>query len=315
MALAIATAPWLQIAALYLHAVISLPYVSNFYCDEHAYRIEAPALLRPWQSGSGVDYLQGEDGFIGAKLLERLTPRDAVIYTTYGIAKSYCDRHVLGAGQSSLARVLQDVLLRASGDVTTLVSLNCEFSNGVDDIQVVAETDVPMPLSVSEIALFGSASGQRFPVTVRPSINPWYGPFLSDRMLVTHWASWANVRRVSFSAHRAGTVRVVLSFAGEDMSGKWSVLGNREGVAQSSATCVSKSEPFSANLGPEAILAVRKMGVTHILLKKDDWFSHFFEPVVRLNSRLLADENSWVLFSLPALTGENSVRPPAALGL
>lgn len=262
----------------------SWPENLTLYAHQYSWRIDRFYWAAAFRIQSESEYLNYKiDGYATAKLAEQHVPKDGVIFTPGGIAHAYCRRKVLVAYQSALGNRLGESITAA---VNRTFQPNRWWTYSfpprrLRKLRMVQATAAPNDIwSVSEFRIFGPTGElQRTrDWQLRANPNPWDVQLAFDNCPVTRWYSAQRAKRgmyvevslpseVELSAVRAdatldqqeGTARLEA-----EVDGKWIVLAEKPTISEATPT---------RGLRREAILDLKRAGVTHMSVQKDEYFA------------------------------------------
>ncbi len=199
LCLVLARIPRIAVAAVVIHALLSWPTVVRRYCHPDAWRLDKVT----WREALRI---KPEDGFLesnlplygAARLLDRVTPPDATIFTQTPIPEAYTSRHVRTAYQSAANIMSRKVFW--SGFVpehAPVWRLRFQFPKAkLAAIRIVQMAAGSGSWSIHEIRAFNEGrevprSGWR--ATARPF--PWGAAAMLDGRLASFWLCGETLRR------------------------------------------------------------------------------------------------------------------------
>lgn len=277
--------PWLAAA----HAIGGIPDLPDKYLGDPGWR----RLEIPWRAALRLEdetqwLARQSAGYQAARLVEALTPPDALVLALNGIPESYTSREIAVGFQSGRNERLLDCLQVALFDgmrpkVEAVFRIPKQELEGVR----VVQTNSPKPgdarekdlWSIFELRVYAEgAELARQPgwrVWAKP--NPWGAPLAFDGSPVTRWRSWERIRAGMFlqaEFGRAEAVDEVRLLMSDDQFG---VQMRLEGKAPGGAWRVLGGDPprrraaVPLTLRRMAAAELRRGGVTHLLLHEGDY--------------------------------------------
>jgi hypothetical protein len=281
-------APLLPVLAA-AHAVGSFPDLPRKYLKEPGWRLTRI----PWRAALRLEdesrwLAQQSAGYQAARMIEALTPPDAMVLAFNGIPDSYTTREVAVGFQSAYGEEMLDRIHVAHMEamrpkVEAVFRLPGTELEGVR----VVQTNSPGPgdssaldlWSIFEMRIFaGGAEVQRSPrwrIWAMP--NLWGAGLAFDGSPVTRWRTWERIRagmffQVEFGrAEQVDEVRLLMS---DDQYG---VKMRLEGKPQGGAWRELQTEPVKRSVAVPltvrrmAMRETRRGGITHLLLHEDDY--------------------------------------------
>jgi hypothetical protein len=215
------------------------------------------------------------DDYAVAKLLEKVTPRDARVLALLTVANAYLSRDVTVTWQSAEGNRLLDSLRLASvysGDPLYAWTASWLPGDSLRGLRFRLPAAIDGELDASEVELYaGRDQVHNSPQwTLRGRSNPWEAPLAFDHNLATRWRTWERARagtflEIDFDHPQRLTAATVLShvsarsatleFDGQALDGQWHLL-SRVSTAQTRAR---------EDLRHEAMRTVRHAGFRYIL--------------------------------------------------
>lgn len=271
------------------HAVGGIPDLPDRYLGDIGWR----RLEIPWRAALRLEdetqwLARRLSGYQAARMIEALTPPDALVLALNGLPDSYTTRQAAVGFQSGRNERLLDLLHVALFDgmrpkVEAVFRIPRQELEGVRVVQTNSprrgderEKDL---WSIFELRVFaGGREVERGPdwrVESRP--NPWGAPLAFDGSLATRWRSWERIREGMFlqaEFGRAESVEEVRLVMSDDQFG---VQMRLEGKRPGGGWQPLPGEPLRRRAAVPLVLrrmAVEEMkrgGVTHLLLREDDY--------------------------------------------
>lgn len=281
-------APLLPVLAA-AHAVGSFPDLPRKYLKEPGWRLTSIPYRAALRLEDESGWLARQSaGYRAARMIEALTPPDAMVLAFNGIPDSYTTREVTVGFQSAFGEEMLDRIHVAHMEamrpkVEAVFRLPGTELEGVR----VVQTNSPGPgdssaldlWSIFEMRIFaGGAEVQRSPgwrIWAMP--NPWGAELAFDSSPVTRWRTWERIRAGMFlqaefgRAEKVEEVRLLMSddqygvkmrLEGKPQGGDWRELQTEP---------VKRSVAVPLTLRRMAIRELRRGGITHLLLHEDDY--------------------------------------------
>ncbi len=269
MGIALASRPRVAMLIVVLNAMACWPAILGLYCAPYCWRLTRfpiAAALRIMPQQQFLETYAPEVRF--ARLLQDSVPPSGVVYTAQPIMMSYTDRTVLLNWESARAQRVADQLATVI-DPALQPSTQVRFDYPPivgSRLRVVATGPAPS-WTVNEIG--------NSPVRVTAEPNRWDAPLAADGLLITAWRSWQSVERGmcieaefksgesdSFAfrtrdARQLPPLRLDIQMA----DGAWRSTGSRPAI--------EAGLPMP-DLRAEAAEALRREGVTHLLIHDDE---------------------------------------------
>jgi hypothetical protein len=279
------------------HAWTCWPETAPLYANQFAWRIAEYHWDAAFRRQPEAEYLNSKiSGYAAAKLAEQHVPKTGVIFTHGGISQAYCRRPVWVAYQSAQGNRIGDYVAAAVLPAFQPTSWwTYSFApQKVRRLRVVqtGATASKNVWSVSELRLFGThgelqrSNGW----TLRAQPAPWEVQYAFDNCPVTRWYSaeqakpgmfvevtlpeaveLSSVRIEATADQTEGTARLEA-----EVDGRWVVLVEKPSISQ--------AVPMRG-LRREAVLDMKREGVTHLSVQKDEYFAN----------DIAADPSSWAL--------------------
>ncbi len=287
MALALPS-PVLAVLALG-HAVAGFPDMPAKYMQNPGWRLSRI----PWRAALRLEnedawLAQQSAGYKAARMIEWMTPPDALIFAFSGIPESYTTREVAVGFQSGRGERLLDLMQVAMfAEMRPIAERVFRFDRQPLEAVRVVQTHTPAPgsdrakdqWSVFELRLYaGGRELERSPSwRVWASPNPWGVALAFDNSPVTRWRSWERIRAGMFlqaafgAAHPVDEVRLLMSedqhgvrlrLEGKSPGGGWRTLADE---------ARTRGAVVPLTLRRQAMREVRRGGVTHILAHEGDF--------------------------------------------
>jgi len=263
-------------AALVIQAVLCWPQAIDAWETRYAFRLHE----FPWRAALRLEpeghYLERRvDDYAVAKLLEKVTARDARVLALLTVANAYLSRDVTVTWQSAEGNRLLDSLRLASiysGDPLYAWTASWLPGDSLRGLRFRLPAAIDGELDASEVELYaGRDQVHNSPQwTLRGWSNPWEAPLAFDHNLATRWRTWERARagtflEIDFDHPQRLTAATVLShvsarsatleFDGQALDGQWHLL-SRVSTAQMRAR---------EDLRHEAMRTVRHAGFRYIL--------------------------------------------------
>jgi hypothetical protein len=198
MCLPLARAPRLLIGIVAVHTVLSWPTVLRLYCRPDAWRLDKVTYREALRIKPEEGFLESNLPLYGAaRLVDRVTPPDATIFTQTPIPEAYTSRHIQTAYQSAGNIHSRDILW--SGFVpehAPTSRLKFAFSpRSLTGIRLMQEGAGQGTWSIHELRAF--QGGRELPrtgwtATAHPS--PWGAAAILDGRLASFWQSGDPIR-------------------------------------------------------------------------------------------------------------------------
>ncbi len=280
-------APVLPVLAA-AHAVAGFPDMPQKYMSEPGWRVSKI----PWRAALRLEdetqwLARQSAGYQAARLIEALTPPEALVLTFGGIPESYTSREVAVGFQSGRNERLLDLLQVALFDgMRPKVEAVFRFPEQELEAVRVVQTNTPRRgdewekdlWSVFEMRVFiHGGEVERKPVwRVWAQPNPWGAGLAFDGSPATRWRSWERIRAGMFlqaefgDSQRADEVRLLMS---EDQYGvQMRVEGKTPGGAwrQLTGEPAKRRSPVPLTLRRLSMQEMRRGGVTHLLVHEND---------------------------------------------
>ncbi len=281
-------APVLPVLAA-AHAVAGFPDMPQKYMSEPGWRVSKI----PWRAALRLEdetqwLARQSAGYQAARLIEALTPPEALVLTFGGIPESYTSREVAVGFQSGRNERLLDLLQVALFDgMRPKVEAVFRFPEQELEAVRVVQTNTPRRgdewekdlWSVFEMRVFiHGGEVERKPVwRVWAQPNPWGAGLAFDGSPATRWRSWERIRAGMFlqaefgDSQRADEVRLLMS---EDQYGvQMRVEGKTPGGAwrQLTGEPAKRRSPVPLTLRRLSMQEMRRGGVTHLLIHENDY--------------------------------------------
>lgn len=271
------------------HAIGSYPDLPDKYLGDLGWRV----MRIPWRAALRLEeetrwLARRSAGYQAARLIEALTPPQALVLAFNGIPESYTTREFAVVVQSGRNERLLDLLKTALIDEMRPNAETVFVCQGqeMETVRVV-QTNTPGPgderrtdlWSIYEMRIFADgAELERAPdwrVWAQP--NPWGAGLAFDGSLVTRWRSWERIRAGMFVQAQFGRprkvdeVRLLMSddqhgvrmrLEGKAPGGVWRLLSSEP---------VKRGMPVPLTLRRMAMREVRRGGVTHLLVHEGDY--------------------------------------------
>ena len=195
LALALAGIEWLVLGLVAFHAISCWPTVVQLYCSPAAWRMTKVSPKASLRIQLEEEYLNHQPAYTQARLIERVVPKDAKVFTFSQPGTAYTSRDLLIGYQGAFNEVLQDILwVPMFRDFQATRILTFQFpERELRKVRVVQTVSAPeTQWSVSEVRVF--AGGRELPrdvewrLTAHP--NPWDVQMAFDNSAVTRWRSW-----------------------------------------------------------------------------------------------------------------------------
>lgn len=271
------------------HAVLSFPDMPRRYMKKPGWRVSKI----PWKAALRLEeetlWLGRQSaGYQAARMIEALTPADALVLTMNSIPESYTTREVAVGFQSARGERLLDQLQTAlPADYRPGVEWVFRFPRQSLTAVRVVQTNTPARWSpqskdlwsVHEMRIYAAGREAvrkpRWRITARP--DPWDAWLAFDNSALTRWRCWERIHAGMFleadfgRAEEADEVTMLMS---RDQHG---VRMRAEGRTAAGRWTVLDSEPEGRAFAPPLALrrqaagALKKEGVTHLLIREGDF--------------------------------------------
>ncbi len=287
MALAL-PAPMLPALAA-AHAVASFPDMPRKYMQAPGWRLSRI----PWKAALRIEEEQQwlarqSSGYKAARLVEALTPPDALVLAFASIPESYTSRQIAVGFQSGRGERLLDLIHAAMySDMRPQTEAVFRFRRRKLEGVRVVETHSPASgderrkdlWSIFEMRLYDAGKELR-PLPswrIHASPNPWGAGLAFDGSPATRWRSWERIRagmflQAEFAAELAlDEVRLLMS---EDQYGVRMRLEGKPpggGWRELAGEPLKQGFPAPLTLRRMAMREVRRGGVTHLLVQEQDY--------------------------------------------
>ena len=202
LCLVLARVPRVAVAAVAVHAALSWPTVVRRYCHQDAWRLDKVTWREALRIKPEDGYLESNLPLYGAaRLLDRVTPPEATIFTQTPIPEAYTSRHVRTAYQSAENIVSRDILW--SGFVpehAPVWRLRFQFPRTEPDaVRIVQTANGSGSWSIHEVRAF--AEGREVPrsgwrATAQPF--PWGAEAMLDGRPASFWVCGDTLRGGQF---------------------------------------------------------------------------------------------------------------------
>jgi hypothetical protein len=298
------------------HAVAGFPDMPDKYMESPGWRLSKI----PWRAALRLEdetswLARQSAGYQAARMIEWLTPPDALVFAFAGIPESYTTREIAVGFQSGRGERLLDLIQVAMfSDMRPVAERVFRFPRQPLEAVRVVQTRTPPPgderakdlWSIFEMRVY--AAGREAPRSpgwrILASPNPWGAGLAFDNSPVTRWRSWERIRAGMFlqaefgGAMEIDEVRLVMSedqhgvrmrLEGRTPGGGWRELGGGPQL---------RGVPFPLTLRRLAMEQVRRGGVTHLLVREED----FAWPDLSKNAR------AWGIREIGAVDGYHLFR-------
>lgn len=280
-ALALTVSRWPGVAPLLAvtHCVTSWPSVLPLYVERYCWRLDQAPIAAAFRQEPEEEYLRRVlPSYVVARLLDERTPPGSRVLALGGVAESYTTREVLQSFQSGLGHRLRRVLNEAITAPDSLTTRTFVLTGGpVRRVRLVlAGLAGARVTAVSELRVL-DADGPLAPeASWKPEASPfpWIAGWATDGNLATHWSPWDPQEPgqwVGIDFGRPVPVRGVQAVLwAEDAALSWQL---RAEAAEGQWIAVPTSENATlpvGNMRREAMRAVRREGITHLLVQQDD---------------------------------------------
>ena len=305
----------LAVAALATaQTAMALPPVVTAYCDSHAWRISD----FPWRAALRLtpesEYLDSRlDTMPILRMIDANTPPDAIVYTALPLPQAYSPRTILLDYASAKANQLRDIRwspLRVADQPVAKVELSfAPQTASVVRLRHTGDTaSCPGFWSIFEMNLLRDGAPQdRSDWTASASRDPWRVDWALDGNIATRWKLWR-----APSADATVTIRlprpveidqVRLDTTGEPANGCVTLELARDAGGDPRRVKVAAKHSASGidpiRVRREAGAAMRRLGVTHLLIHKDEPDAADFDANAReWGVRRVAEAGPGRLFAL-----------------
>lgn len=271
------------------HAVGGIPDLPDRYLGELGWRVTKI----PWRAALRLEdethwLARQSAGYQAARLIDALTPPDALVLAFNGIAESYTARQVAVGFQSGRGERLLD-LIHVSHFEAMRPKVEAVFRFPQQRLEAVRVVQTNSPgrgsqwekdlWSIHELRLFarGNEVARSAGWRVWASPNPWGAVLAFDGSPATRWRSWERIRAGMFlraEFGRAETVDEVRLLMSDDQFGvKMRLEGKVPGGAwrELAGEPLMRSSPVPLTLRRMAAQELRRGGVTHLLVQESDY--------------------------------------------
>ncbi len=286
------------LAAIVLQAGMCAPPLLDAWLPPYQFRLHQ----FPWRAALRIEpedqYLSKVPEYRVARMIERNTPAGSRIFSLIPVADAYVSRDVAITWTSTEGDRMIDAIRtaalypddwffdwKASWPIQPLRALRFRMP-----APYVGEWDI------GEVRLY-SGDAEIYPSpqwSLRAWPNRWEAPLAFDRLNLTRWRTWENIRKgaffevdldhpqlVSSVVLRSHTpvYRLILEFYGQDLNGKWKRLTNYSDAIL---------RP-TQDMRMETAAALRRAGFQYLLAP-----THF-DSYAKLGQRLQAEALDWGL--------------------
>jgi hypothetical protein len=264
---------WLAIAVAAAQVALSLPPVLAQYSSPYNFRLNG----FPWREALRLipeeQTLHTRLPFYGVlRMVDAHTPPSALIYTALPLPEAYSDRRILLNYTCAACQVMQDLRwtpLRTDLQPITRVA----FPNVPPGrTRIVQNGGCHGTWSISEIHGHQPSA----PVDAWP--DPWYAPRAVDQQPVTRWKAWRPVAPGMWFELQAAGGGLILDGPPDDANvcvhlerhenGAWHEMPQKPQIS---------ALPAPPGLRAQATAALRRLGVTHVLIHRDEPQAQDFE--------------------------------------
>lgn len=284
LALALAMPAWRAIlpALILFHAVTSWHRFVPLYSSPHAWRI-TEFRWKPIFSTKRADRWIAETfpGYRIARMVERMTPANAVIFAFDPMAESYTTRETRVFYQSALGeRFFEQFAVAREFDSQPVHGEQFQFPRQRLRKLRVAQlgTHREHSWSVAEIRVKDGERelprGPEWRLTAQP--YPWDVQLAFDNSPLTRWSSWQHLEPNMFVEIDLGRLQTVSEVMVEMSADQWSSKMQVEGMGHDGKWRVLAEEPRIVGLPPQlemrraATEDMKRAGVTHLLVSEGD---------------------------------------------
>jgi hypothetical protein len=267
-------------ALVLLHAILSWPPVTALYADPYVWRLQGLPLAAALRIEPEPEYLRRTlPEYQVAELIDRATPADAKILDLVGAATAYTHRDVLLFWHSALGDKWSDALRYALyQDLNPYQDLTGRWpEQSLTALRFRQTAPNLESWGISEVRLYRGdyrlRASRRWTLEAWP--NVFEAPLAFDGNVMTRWAAWEKIQpgmflEVDFERPQSiSSASLVcfrpeqgarVEFYGRAVDGAWRLL-------DANPLTQVRSDPY---LKRQAILALRRDGVTHILAPSGD---------------------------------------------
>ena len=276
MMLALSALPRVAIAIALVHALISWPSIVRRYCHPDAWHL----VKVPYREALRI---KPEDGFLesnlplygATRMVERLTPPDATVFTFTPIPEAYTSRHIQVAQQSEEGIVNRTILFTGfvPEDAPTWELRFAFPRQPLQALRVVQTNTGTDSWNMHELRIFDE--GRELPrraqwtATARP--NPWGIENVLDNRLMTFWLCGDTLRpgqfvQLDFDRDQMADSVLILSAPNQ-----WGLRIRLDGISPSGTWMALASEPrvtdvpAPGGLRRAAAEELKRRGVGYIL--------------------------------------------------
>ena len=304
LALALAGLDWVVLVLVAVHAISCWPAAVQLYCSPAAWRMIRVSPKASLRIEPEDEYLNGQPAYTEARMIERVVPRDAKVFTFTQPGTAYTSRDLLVGYQGAFNEVLQDILWTPMiRDFQPTRILTFQFpARELRKVRVVQTATVPdSQWSVSELRVFTDRREvprePQWRLTAHP--NPWDVQMAFDNSAVTRWRSWQPPEpgmylEIDFprsqqldsvvveSSGDTSATRIKLDGLADD--GKWTTI----------ATAPKESvRPSRMSLRQAATAELKSRGIRYVLITDDNIGANDFHSYFKLwGMRCVAQEGS-----------------------
>lgn len=311
LALALAV-PWPALPLLAAaHGVLSFPDIPAAYCREHAWRISTIPLQQALRIEPQDQYLERKfPGYKVVRMVERFTPKGAVVYSFSPLPDSYVNREVWTSYQSAEGEVLRDsVLMQFISDYPPVERLQFRFPE--QELEAVRAVQGAPPSkeqwSLNEFHVL--RGGQRLMRSPQWRIRAWPNnrdvAYIFDNAPLPRWRSWHHIEPGMYVELKFGRParldEVHLDVSTDQRAAKVRVEGRAPGGAWTllSPEPVTTGLPVPLGMRRLAMEEMKKRGIGFLLVQPGDYMeSDFVENISLWGLRQVGEVDGARLFRI-----------------
>jgi hypothetical protein len=308
LALALSGIEWLVLVLVAAHAISCWPNLVQLYCWPSAYRLVKVSPKAAFRIQPQEGYLQGNDGYNLAQMIENFVPADARVFTFTQPGTAYTTRQVLVGYEAAFNELMQDILWTpVFRDFQPTRILTFQFPpRELRKVKVVQTASVPDgQWSLSELRVF--AGGRELPrdpewrLTAHP--NPWDVQLAFDNSAVTRWRSWQPPEpgmylQIDFARDQK-LDSVVVESSGDTSATRIKLegLGADNKWATVAAAPNESVRPNHVSLRQAATAELKARGIRYVLITDDNINATDFNSYSRLwGMKVVAQQKSARLY-------------------
>ncbi len=311
MALALSGIPWLLLAVVVVHCVISWPAYIPKYSSPYGWHLTKVPYREALRLKNVEEYLSSHVYDYGVEqMVERATAPGSTVFTYRPIPEAYTSRRIL-VNYESAANLIDGQIVQEAYDPQQMPTWRLRFAFARQPLRAIRVTQTGTSgdlWNINELRIFdGTRELPRNPawrLTAHP--YPWTIQDAFDNSLATFWRCGETAQPGQYVAvdfHREETADAVLIEAAPNQYGIRLKLEGRkpdgEWVALSSAPAISDAAP-PLGLRRAAMAELHRRGVDYILSFEDERETRDLRADPDLwGIRLVAQFKETKLFQLP----------------